>query len=1366
MPRYPLNALGAEELERLVQSLLKRVIGNGTITFGSGADGAREATFDGAAPYPSPEERWSGHWIFQVKYHDVERIGGDAARKQLLEDVRGELARVKELYGTQCSNYILATNVPLSSQADVGTHDRVAKIAAEYANTIEHVHVWGYDELCRLVDADAPVRAAFRHLLTTGDMIARLLSAQNLLPLDETIQMYLQGELRNERNAQLDQAGDVGSEAVALERIFTDLDVLPRRAEAVFWSNQGYFEDDVARSAMELLLGRCPRVVLIGGPGQGKSTLGQFLGQVHRATLLGRLDELGKADIELEPVVPRIPFRVVLREMAQWMARRGEDQSASVEQYVATRVEKAAAGCAVSPADILEILRGNPCLFVFDGLDEVVDIGQRRTVLQEVEAFVERVESVLRADVQIVGSSRPNSYSNEFHPKRFMHLELQPMDRPRVDRYVEKWLATRNLDDARAARVLETFAESAADPQLELLLTTPLQVSIVIYVILSGGRPSRQRESLFNDYVDVIYRRERAKHRSIIETEKDILIGLHQYLGYLLHRRAGDGSNVESTLSAEEFETEVRRYLTHMNPYADGATLEHELRTLVAEARERLVLLVENSDQHFGFELRSLQEYFAASHLVETSTSTEERYRRFATIATSSHWRNTALFFAGRVGRAFRGEAPHLIEVCRGIDRRAPDTLIRRGAMLARALAVDRAFGSNAGLQRSAIEESLTQLESDPYVWRASGAAAELGRLTRSDQSSHLLPALVAKLNALDLVRARLAVSTIAGECGFDAAPLAEVLRQRSGEGSMRDRALTIATLLRIDRSAESVACARAFATEADPESFAAAFRLACYSSVADQLMTGLALSRQHWRELVADSVAAPLMPDDVRQLDVPVGEDLDRPLDGWEAARLVLQLVWRVAASSHVGRPRPAVQGVAEAEQVRLADPRLDAARSLVLAAIRLFEWRLPSDPLAAIWEHGRAVDSAFPRLMGHCLTMFMVYGSEVPAWALLCALRDRNEAHFTAAAEMVGRFYDGESSAERFRVAHRSLARSIRSDADYAAFGFGIPGRLSDDRTEARFGVSLARYGEILGRGPGATTLRDQTVARILELAEDATGPSWPGLPAARLRSLLRSRDWHGADEVETALYRYLDRLSERSPDARLAGESAAVAVVFLLPDGPEDPRLWRLLPRISAPPRVAALVGASGGPNVRRAIGRLVAHVQSAAPDDPAAVRGAAAVIVWLTERELRKGASLELTKPPRRAHVVAFLRSKDELVRRAGMRLLRTMSADAGNRLLLAELDRLLEADVPPLSIGEVRLAAPQDPGLRAEVVAALSEAVNRGPQAPGVRAALLNHLIRVAAAQQADVVAHEAELSLPLAASASVQSPSYPGAPPR
>lgn len=769
MPAYDLNALGDNQFEEMTQSLLKDVIGAGTITFGAGTDGAREATFCGEAPYPSSVNRWSGNWIFQVKFHDALRVPADKARRLVVKELDEELDKVVNKYRHPCDNFILVTNVPLSSTALTGSHDVIAqKIAPKYAAEVTNIHVWGYDDVCRLLERHPRVRQSYLHLLTTGDLIARLMRGDVVTDIDETIRLFLASDLDGDRFASLDQAGEVGDESVPLTRIFIDLDVALREGDRPVAASANTtsvldeaewqsFVQGEATSAMRLMLSDEPRrLVLIGGPGQGKSTLGQFLAQIHRASLLGRLKELIGDESGLTPLVPRIPLRVILRDFAQWAGQTADGETkrdTSVELYLAEHIRRQASNDApIAKSDVHDILRANPCLCIFDGLDEIVDPGLRAVVLGEIRAFLERTELGLHADIQVIGTSRPNGYLNEFDPATFTHVRLQTLSSEKARSYAERWMQARIGDPARRTRVKQAFVESADDPQVSLLLNTPLQVTIIMYVILVGGRPSRQRESLFGDYVDVIYRRERAKHRSIIRTEKDLLLGLHDYLGYIIHRRAGDPAHVIAALTSQEFNKEVRTFLRHRDPWKSGDALEEQVQLLVTEAQDRLVLLVELVPGQFGFELRSLQEYFAATHLVQTSSNSDQRFERFLAIARSGHWRNAALFFAGQVGRLFRGEAANLVLACRAIDSSPTDALLRRGCALGLDLAVDRAFGSNQPLQHQIVAEALAILESGPGNWDVREWSQRLKELPRDDIEHHAVPELEIRVGSLDAV--------------------------------------------------------------------------------------------------------------------------------------------------------------------------------------------------------------------------------------------------------------------------------------------------------------------------------------------------------------------------------------------------------------------------------------------------------------------------------------------------------------------------------------------------------------------------------------------------------------------------------------
>ncbi len=751
MPNYDLERLGSDEFEHLFQALLKKVIGLGTVTFGAGADGAREATFLGRGSYPAPEKGWTGHWIFQAKFHDVRLLGPDKARAEVLKDLKSELHKVTQKYKHKCDNYILATNVPLSSVHEVGTHDRIAsEVLPEFSDKIKNIHVWGCDEICRFLDLYPDVRQPYLHLLTPGDLIAELMSKETKSKSDlaETVQLYVHASFDTEQYSQLDQAGEVGEKPLPLRRVFVDLDVSPRSdrdARAAYESHPELagLGEKVSASKLLLML-QLRRVVLIGGPGQGKSTLGQFIAQIHRAHLLQKHDQL-VSDPNALPAMIRVPFRVILKDYAQWISET--QGSHALERYVAELVTEKAARV-ITSEQLQAILKSNPCLLILDGLDEVTDEVLRTEMLQLVSSFVARAET-LKANLQIMATSRKNNYTDQFDPVIYLHFSLVTMDRTKVLDYTDKWIKAKALDGAKAQFLRSSIKDCIEDSHFSPLMNTPLQVTIFILIILNGGTPPRQREELFNEYLEVIYKRERAKSKTIIQTEKRLLFGLHQYMGYVLHRRAAESKDLRSRMKLDEFASEVFRYLRHQDPISVESELEKTADKLIKEAHDRLVLLVEVETGYFGFELRSIQEFFAAAYLTDTAKNNKQRFERFAFIGLPPNWHNVALFFAGRVGRTHPGEAAQILEVCREIDRNQPDMFIKRGAWLALDIAVDRSFGPARMLQRSALEYGLTILDGEMDEDATNELVTRLAQLPKEDLQQLVFPILLGRMQKL-----------------------------------------------------------------------------------------------------------------------------------------------------------------------------------------------------------------------------------------------------------------------------------------------------------------------------------------------------------------------------------------------------------------------------------------------------------------------------------------------------------------------------------------------------------------------------------------------------------------------------------------
>jgi hypothetical protein len=755
MPKYNLDALGSLEFERMCQSLVQQIIGPGAKVYGMGSDGAREATFHGKAPYPSTEEQWDGDWIFQAKFHDVQQIGPNEARRHLLAELDDELSKITEKYRYPCDNFILMTNVSLTPVFQTGIKDKIDnEVIPKYRRKIKNIHVWGAEEICRFLDAYLNIRQTYAHFLVSGDIIACLLKLieREETDLDELVKLYCQGCFIHEQYAALDDAGDVEDERVALQRVFIDLDAKPPtfpRDQQVLerlpkWLKQSAENEERTSAFSYLLDDSILGLVLIGGPGEGKSTLGQYLAQIHRARLTGRLNELSENTEEFERCIPRIPFRILLREYAQLISSR--NNSDSIFHYLALQVAKESGGRSVNPEHIHKIIKSNPILLILDGLDEVPEKKLRTRVLDNVTSFVDQVRDVLKGNLKVIATTRPYGYSEEFNPSHYLHLTLQGLSPEKAILYTKRWVRTRESDPREAERVQDTFGVCLKDRVVSVLTKTPLQVTILLVIIRARGTPPKQREELFERYMDIIYQREQKKRPELLKTEQDMIYGLHKYLAYILHRRAGK-DRTAALMNVSEFKKKVKDYFIHTNPLLNEEELETKSNQIITEASQRLVLIESPQEGKIGFGLATTREFFAAAHLVDTAKDTKERDLRFKAIARFPHWRNVALFFAGRVGRTRPGEAPSMIDVCREIDTEEVDKFLKRGAELVMEMVDDRVLREPHN-EIGAIQYGLTMLDNE-FIKEPDWLLNKLKSLPDEYKERVIRPWMVERLNKI-----------------------------------------------------------------------------------------------------------------------------------------------------------------------------------------------------------------------------------------------------------------------------------------------------------------------------------------------------------------------------------------------------------------------------------------------------------------------------------------------------------------------------------------------------------------------------------------------------------------------------------------
>ena len=105
-----------------------------------------------------------------------------------------------------------------------------------------------------------------------------------------------------------------------------------------------------------------------------------------------------------------------------------------------------------------------------------------------------------------------------------------------------------------------------------------------------------------------------------MESDKQLLIGLHKYIGYVLHENTTRAESTRALLPTRLYSRHVEQFLQWNDPIAGSEKLRRDLTAITKETGERLVLIIEPTDGFYGFELRSIQEYFAACHLADTSS--------------------------------------------------------------------------------------------------------------------------------------------------------------------------------------------------------------------------------------------------------------------------------------------------------------------------------------------------------------------------------------------------------------------------------------------------------------------------------------------------------------------------------------------------------------------------------------------------------------------------------------------------------------------------------------------------------------------------------------------------------------------------
>ena len=485
------------------------------------------------------------------------------------------------------------------------------------------------------------------------DRIGAFTPPQNLIQLRKDYLAHIQRSYRALDFKGIPQLRNLTSE-LSLEEVYVPLLARPDQPDGETWerrvAGRKFGEETIPEDAMQAMghgassapvqseeaLREKTRVVVLGDPGSGKSTMLKYLAL--------RLAKDSDAPL---------PILLPLNAYARALSQKEINLQAYLHEFFAARAEDVAS---LAPL-FKEAIEHGKAVILLDGLDEVQS--NRAALVQKVEAFAHDV--VARGNRVLVTSRIVGYRDTALSPKDWSLNTLLDFTPEAIETFVGKWCLTFEKstlgDTPEARRGAKAEGQSLLEalrtnPGVARLASNPLLLTILALIKRQGVVLPKNRITLYDRYLETLidaWNRASALDKSAGRKSMNFQATL-EVLGPLA-LRVREENPTAGLVSARQLHDWLAEYYMGEQYGMKPGPARDSAREFLENVRLYSNLLVERGEGQYGFIHLTFEEALAAYGLVSAGQLDRSKtLKHIQSHLTDPAWRETILLSVGVAG--------------------------------------------------------------------------------------------------------------------------------------------------------------------------------------------------------------------------------------------------------------------------------------------------------------------------------------------------------------------------------------------------------------------------------------------------------------------------------------------------------------------------------------------------------------------------------------------------------------------------------------------------------------------------------------------------------------------------------------------